>query len=101
MKKKLGKFVMATVSLLVCMPAWGQTSSANAGAPSDASDFAKPDPKRAQKALKLGSKAEDEGRLHEALADYDEAARFAPQDVTVVSRSATLRSRLVREHVDA
>src|SRR5215472_16247264 len=59
------------------------------------------DPKRAQKAIERGEKAEAEGRLDEALAAYDEAARYAPNDVAIVGRSAALRSKLVRGHVDA
>jgi tetratricopeptide (TPR) repeat protein len=59
------------------------------------------DPKRAQKAVELGDKAAAQGRMEEALADYDEAARYAPQDGGIVGRAAALRSKLVREHVDA
>jgi tetratricopeptide (TPR) repeat protein len=59
------------------------------------------DPKRAQKAIERGEKAEAEGRMDEALAAYDEAARYAPNDVAVVGRSAALRSRMVRGHVEA
>jgi Flp pilus assembly secretin CpaC len=89
---------------LICAPVLAQNP---AGAPAqsapqgDAPNFAKPDPKRAQKAVELGGKAETAGRLEEALAYYDEAAHYAPQEVTVVSRGATLRSRLVREHMEA
>jgi|tagenome__1003787_1003787.scaffolds.fasta_scaffold20985465_5 type II secretory pathway component GspD/PulD (secretin) len=59
-----------------------------------------PDPKRAQKAVEKGEKAEAEGRPDEALAAYDEAVRYAPQNMAIVARSATLRSKLVRAHVD-
>jgi len=59
-----------------------------------------PDPKRAQKAVEKGEKAEAEGRSEEALAAYDEAVRYAPQDMAIVARSVTLRSKLVRAHVD-
>ena len=58
------------------------------------------DPKRAQKAVETGEKAEAEGRSDEALAAYDEAARYAPQNMAIVARSATLRSQLVRAHID-
>jgi type II secretory pathway component GspD/PulD (secretin) len=58
------------------------------------------DPKRAQKALERGDKAEAEGRVDEALIAYDEAARYAPQDPAIVGRSAALRSQLVRAHVE-
>lgn len=59
-----------------------------------------PDPKRAQKAVERGDKAVAQGHIGEALADYDEAAHYAPQDTAIVGRAATLRSKLVREHVD-
>ena len=58
------------------------------------------DPKRAQRALERGVKAESDGKIDEALTAYDEAARYAPQDLAVVGRGAALRSRLIREHVD-
>jgi Flp pilus assembly secretin CpaC len=60
-----------------------------------------PDPKRAQKAAERGDKAEAAGRFDEALGAYEEAARYAPQDATVVERSVALRSKLVRAHVEA
>ncbi len=60
----------------------------------------RPDPKRAQKAAELGDKAEAAGRFDEALAAYDEAARNAPQDASIVGRAAALRSKLVRVHVE-
>lgn len=59
-----------------------------------------PDPKRAQKAVERGDKAEAEGRMDEALSAFDEAARYAPQDPAIVGRSAILRSKLVRAHVE-
>ncbi len=61
----------------------------------------RPDPKRAQKAAERGDKAEAAGRFDEALAAYEEAARYAPQDVAIVERGAALRSRLVRAQVEA
>jgi len=59
-----------------------------------------PDPKRAQKAAEHGDKAAAQGRVEEALADYDEAAHYAPQDAAIAGRAASLRSKFVREHVD-
>jgi hypothetical protein len=61
----------------------------------------RPDPKRAQKAAEQGEKAEAAGRVDEALAAYEEAARYAPQDAAIVERGAALRSKLVRSHVQA
>ncbi len=57
--------------------------------------------KRAQKALERGDKAQAEGDQQAALAAYDEAGRLAPEDLSIVGRSAALRSQLVHEHVDA
>ena len=60
-----------------------------------------PDPKRAQRAAERGDKATAGGRFEEALANYDEAARYAPQDLGIVAKTAALRSKLVRERVEA
>ncbi|HXM95347.1 MAG TPA: FG-GAP-like repeat-containing protein [Candidatus Dormibacteraeota bacterium] len=59
------------------------------------------DAKRAQKAAERGDKAVSAGRVDEALAEYQEAARYAPQDADIVGRGAALRSKLIRVHVDA
>jgi len=61
----------------------------------------RPDPKRAQKAAERGDKSEAAGRFEEALAAYEEAARYAPQDAYIVERGMVLRSKLVRAHVEA
>src|ERR1700675_3991445 len=86
--------------LLVCARAPGQTpAQSSAGSPVQGA--VRPDPKRAQKAAEQGDKAEAAGRTDDALIAYDEAARFAPQDMSIVGRGAALRSQLVRSHVDA
>src|SRR5256885_12789152 len=54
------------------------------------------DLKQARRAAERGEKAEAAGRLEEALAAYEEAARYAPQDMSYATRAAALRSRLVR-----
>src|ERR1700687_1287408 len=82
--------------LLVCAQVPAQTP-----ADSPSQGIVRPDPKRAQKAAERGDKAEKEGRADEARFAYDEAARYAPQDMAIVGRGATLRSQLVRNHVDA
>src|SRR5258708_13663976 len=61
----------------------------------------RPDPKRAQKAAERGDKAQAAGRFDEALAAYEEAARYAPQDVSIVERGVALRARLVRAEGEA
>jgi tetratricopeptide (TPR) repeat protein len=93
----LRQAVSLALCLLLCVstPAQQpQLSSTNPNA------IVRPDPKRAQKLLESGEKAEAEGRIDDALQAYDEAARFAPQNLALVGRGAALRSRLIREHVD-
>jgi Flp pilus assembly secretin CpaC len=70
-------------------------------ASSRAAQSVKPDPKRARKAAELGEKAEAAGRFDEALAAFDEAARYAPQDASIVNRAVALRSKLVRVYTEA
>ena len=85
------------LSLLLC-----QQLPAQAQSPSQLqATTVRPDPKRAQKAAERGGKAEAAWRFDEALAAYDEAARYAPQDAAIVERGAALRSKLVRAYVEA
>jgi Flp pilus assembly secretin CpaC len=86
--------------LLVCAQAPAQTP-AQSPVGSQAQGSAHPDPKRAQKTAEQGDKAAAAGRTDEALIAYDQAARYAPQDMSIVGRGAALRSQLVRNHVDA
>lgn len=60
----------------------------------------KPDPKKAKKLVELGIRQEAAGDYDGALDTYEEAARYAPFDVTIIAKGATLRSRLVRMYVD-
>ena len=60
----------------------------------------KPDPKRAKKLVELAAREEAAGDYIRALGDYEEAARYAPFDVTIVGKGNALRSRLLREHLD-
>lgn len=60
----------------------------------------KPDPKQAKKLADIGARLEAAGDYEGALQAYEEAARYAPFDVTIVSKGAALRSRLVRGYVD-
>jgi hypothetical protein len=83
--------------LLLCGPAPAQTPAAEQGQATSA----RSDQKRAQKAVEQGEKAETAGRLAEALAAYEEAARYTPRDVNIIERGAALRSKLVRSHVEA
>src|SRR2546426_5154754 len=60
-----------------------------------------PDPKRAQKSVDRGDKAQAAGNLDEALLAYEEAARYAPREPYVIERGAALRSKLVRAYAEA
>jgi len=61
----------------------------------------RPNPKFAKKFSELADKELADGRLDEALNYYQQAARFAPQDAALIERVAAMRSKLVRDHVDA
>ncbi|HLZ93439.1 MAG TPA: FG-GAP-like repeat-containing protein [Candidatus Acidoferrum sp.] len=88
-------------SLLLCLLMSASTPGQQPQlATASANTIVLPDPKRALKLAEAGAKAEAEGRVDEALRAYDEAARLAPQDLALAGRSAGLRSRLIREHVD-
>ncbi len=58
------------------------------------------DPKRAEKDVDAGDKAAAEGRFDDALAAYDEAAHYAPQNLDILGKGAALRMQLVRAHTD-
>src|SRR5271163_342028 len=57
--------------------------------------------RNAQKAMDRGDKAAAVGNLEEAWKDYQEAVRYVPTDRAIVERAAALRSKLVRQHVEA
>src|SRR6202158_1905552 len=86
------------LSLLLCVSTPAQQPQLSSAAPNA---IVRPDPKRAQKLVERGEKADADGHFDEALLAYDEAARLAPQNLALFGRSAALRSRLVREHVDS
>jgi tetratricopeptide (TPR) repeat protein len=82
-------------SAVICAPLFAQTQSPT-GTQSPKAILV--DPERAQVAMERGDEAATNGRLEEALADYDEAARFAPQEMAAITRGAALRAKLVGEH---
>ena len=51
-------------------------------------NLVKPDPKRAKKLAEQAAKEEAAGNLLAAMDDYEEAARYAPFDVTIVAKGA-------------
>jgi cytochrome c-type biogenesis protein CcmH/NrfG len=75
------------LSAMLCVSTTAQQPQLSATAPNA---LVRPDPKRAQKLLEQGQKAEAEGRIDEALLAYDEAVRLAPQNLALVGRSAGL-----------
>ena len=85
--------------LLVCLRS-GAQEPAQISATRPVTPILRSDVKRALKAAERGDKAQAEGRIDEALLAYDEAARYAPQDAAIVGRGASLRSKLIRGHVD-
>src|SRR5438132_2366151 len=94
---RLSAFLVLSLLLDAQDPAQAQTPT-----PSQSqATIVRPDPKRAQKAAERGDKAAAAGRFEEGLAAYEDAARYAPQDATIVERGAALRSRLVRVYVEA
>ena len=97
----LMRTIRLSTSLLLSLLLCGQ-APAQAPAPTQAqAPMLRPDPKRAQQAAERGDKAEAAGRFEEALAAFEEAARYAPQDPAVIERGVALRSKLVRAHVEA
>jgi tetratricopeptide (TPR) repeat protein len=85
--------------LLACPQLPAQEAQNSPGA-ADSRALVKPDPKRAKKLAELAAKEEAAGAYEAALAAYEEAARYAPFDVVIVSKGAVLRSKLVQAYVD-
>jgi len=69
--------------------------------PQGQAESVRPDAKHAQRTAQQGDRFEAAGQLDEALAAYEEAARYAPQDTGIVEHSVALRSKAVRRHVEA
>lgn len=86
---------------LVCPILPGQAPQAPLAAQNPERNLVKPDPKRAKKLAEQAAREEAAGDYAVALSDYEEAARYAPFDVNIVGKGVALRSRLLRQHVDA
>jgi Flp pilus assembly secretin CpaC len=93
--------IRLSTSLLLSLLLCGQAPAQAPAPPQLQAPVVRPDPKRAQKAAERGDKAAAAGHFDEALAAFEEAARYAPQDAAVVERGVALRSKLVRAHVEA
>ncbi len=95
-------------SLLCCAQAPAQSPAPSQSAPPQTAPneaqlqmAPRPNPKFAKKLPELADKELAEGRFDEALNYYQQAARFAPQDTALLERIASMRSKLVRDHVEA
>src|SRR5580658_5114714 len=101
--------VSLLLTLLLCCAESGAQSSAPAQSspPETAPNEAqlqmapRPNPKYAKKLSELADKELADGRFDEALNYYEQAARYAPQDTALIERIASMRSKLVRDHVEA
>jgi len=93
--------IRLSTSLLLSLLLCGQAPAQAPTSPQLQAPVVRPEPQRAQKAAERGDQAEAAGRFDEALAAFEEAARYAPQDAAVVERGVALRSKLVRAHVEA
>ncbi len=94
--------------LLCCAQSPAQTSPQTQSSPpqtvpneSQLQMTPRPNPKTAKKISELADKELADGHLDEALNYYEQAARYAPQDTALIERIASLRSKLVRDHVEA
>jgi hypothetical protein len=94
-------FLALLLSWLLACPQLPAQGRQNASTVDDPHALVKPDPKRAKKLMEIGEEAEAAGASEQALAAYEEAARYAPFDVTIVSKAAALRSKIVRAYVES
>jgi len=86
--------------MLLCGQLPAQTGAPGGKPVQDPFAVVKPDAKLAKKLAEQAARAEAAGDGDGALRAYEEAARYALFDVTIVSKGAALRSKLVRAHVD-
>src|SRR3984885_15223828 len=94
-------FARVSVALLCLALIGGVTSSQTPTTPRATTEAVKVDPKRAERYLQDGDDAVAAGRFDDALAAYDQAAKYAPQDISIVRKAAALRSQLVQAHTDS
>jgi type II secretory pathway component GspD/PulD (secretin) len=94
-----------SVCLVLCLALASPSCPSPAGRqspqkPVDTGSIVKPDPKLAKRLADQGARLEAAGDLDGALAAYEEAARYSPFDVSIVSKGVALRSKLVRDYVN-
>jgi Flp pilus assembly secretin CpaC len=101
--RPLTQLISALLALTLLCPLAPAQQQKNQSTPSKTEQVGFPpaDPERARTLVERGEKEEAIRAFPEALQDYDEAARYAPFDVTIVNKAVTLRSRLVREYVES
>src|SRR5580700_5071725 len=97
------QLVSLLLALLLCCAESPAQSSPPETAPNEAQlqMAPHPNPKYAKKLSELADKDLADGRFDEALNYYQQAARYAPQDTALIERIASMRSKLVRDHVEA
>jgi tetratricopeptide (TPR) repeat protein len=93
---RIAATALATALVLPCSA--GPQGSAERSAGTAA---AKPNPRRARSALERGDKAAALGQWEEALADFEEASQFAPQNLEMARKREVARARAVRGHEDS
>ncbi len=94
-------FVRSSAALL-CLALLGiSTSSQTPSTTRATTEAVKIDPKRAERDVQAGDDAVAAGHFDEALVAYDDAAKYAPQDLAILRKGATLRAELVRAHTDS
>ncbi len=86
--------------LMACSNLPAQNPSAAQNTRDNQRALVDPNPKLAKKYAEAGARAEATGDYNGALEAYEQAARYAPFDVTLVGKAAALRGKLVRDYVD-
>src|SRR5579864_5259413 len=93
-------FAWVSAALLFLALLGGVTYAQTPATTHATTDAVKVDPKRAERDVQAGDDAVAAGRFDDALAAYDEATKYAPQDIAIVRKGAMLRAQLVQAHTD-
>src|SRR5262249_4228589 len=92
----LGRIAISFGVLLLGLTTASAQNRAKQAAPHEQ---VKEDVKGAEKAADRGDKAAAEGQIDQALANYDDAVRLAPGDISIRRRAAGLRAQIVQKIV--